>query len=259
MESEGLPTAQQRGSQLAKQLLAQTTDFKKSDCCRAALHTCSLKTRPYQPRCTVPYQLATIWAARSARKPSSPVSSKGFSCLRLSHTGSSQAQTPSAFTWRQKRFGMGITRLLYFSLLSCWNSWSVPPFVWPTLTSLHHSTGFVVPDSLLQGTMWEAQQPVPRSRYSTTQIALPISHQEIQSTSTKTQKPQKDQQWRTEAITNTQDCCEGIYCLKLPRLCSMSASKMMILPLPTPRTVYSHSLFHKAWAGSTHRDVKGKC
>lgn len=133
----------------------------------------------------------------------------------------------------------------------------IPPFVWPSLASLHHRMGFIMPDSpLLQGTMREAHQRAPCPWYTTTQIARPVSHQEIQSISTKIQKPQNDQQRQTADITNIQDCREGICCLKLPRLCSKSASKMIILPLPMTRTVCLHWLFHKAWVGCTHSAVK---
>lgn len=110
----------------------------------------------------------------------SPVSSKGFNCLRHHHTHSYQAQTPSTFTWRQIRLGMAITRLLHFSFFPCWNSQPVTPFVWPSLTFSHCSMGFIAPNSLLlQGTMWEAQQPAPCPWYTTAQIALPVSHQEM--------------------------------------------------------------------------------
>lgn len=47
VENKSLPTTQQCGSQLAKYLFAQIINFKKADCCQAALHTYIFKPRQY--------------------------------------------------------------------------------------------------------------------------------------------------------------------------------------------------------------------
>lgn len=181
VENKSLPTTPQCGSQLAKPLFVQVINFKKSDCCQTALHTYVLKNRQYHAAlCFISlpqFEHHVLLRSCLPLCPQRDLTADGPVTLAPPKLKHNQLSHEDSNGWGWVSQGFSISAF----------SQPVPPFVWPNLTPLHHSTGFIVPDSLLlQGTMWEAQQSAPHPWYTTTRIVFPVGHQEAQSITTGT-------------------------------------------------------------------------
>lgn len=126
---------------------------------------------------------------------------------------------------------MRITRLLHFSLFSWWNSQPIPSFAWPSLTHLHHSTGFIIGLPAAPG----------NHLGSLTASSTPLVHHNSNSTSRQSSKKFKALEQKLKSHKKTSRdilkiqlvskiaLSKEVYCLELSRLCTKSNSKMMIL------------------------------